>query len=246
MEDPIILKNLLDFFIQAGVDENISEESIDNYEIKKSKNTITINKQENSAFVKNVSVSEKTEKFLENVDTLDGLKQALFDFDNELKNYCINTIFGRGVYNPIVLVLGEMPNADTDKSGNAFSGNSGVLLEKMLGAIGLSDQNNAFLSYVFPYKTPGNRVPTTDEMSVMIPFAKRLIKLLNPKIVISLGVVPLNALTDNNYTISKNHGDVVDYNGVKFVAIHEPDVLLMDLSKKVVAWEDLQNIQKLF
>jgi DNA polymerase len=242
LDDIVALKNLLDFFILSGVDENIQDVPVNHCEKTEVKTQVVIKSNNFAPVVNKNTVSSRSERLLEGINDLESLNKALMSQEIDLKSYCMHTVCGRGVENPDVLVLGDMPNADTDKSGIAFSGNSGQLLEKMLASIGLSDKTNTYLAYLFPYKTPGNRLPTFDELVVVLPYVKKLVKLLKPAVIISLNVYPANTLTGASWSLAKNHGEFMDYQGAAVVAIYDPELLLIDASKKALAWEDLKKI----
>ena len=63
------------------------------------------------------------------------------------------------------MLVGEAPGRDEDIQGLPFVGRSGQLLDKMLAAIDL-DRTKVYISNILPWRPPGNRTPTTQEMAV--------------------------------------------------------------------------------
>ncbi len=84
------------------------------------------------------------------------------------------------------MFLGEAPGADEDRIGKPFMGRSGQLLDKMMKAIGL-DRTSAYIGNIVPWRPPGNRNPTPQEVAVCRPFVERQIELVDPDIIVCLG-----------------------------------------------------------
>ena len=154
-------------------------------------------------------------------------------------------VFAQGVETPQVMVLGEAPGADEDRSGVPFCGKSGQLLDKMLAAIGLDRKQNAYISNVIFWRPPGNRTPNAEEIATCRPFVEKHIALLDPPCLFLLGSVAVKALLDKETALGKLRGSVYSFqnpaNG-KAYPVHlsyHPSYLLRSPQQKKLAWQDL-------
>ena len=86
-----------------------------------------------------------------------------------------------------------------------FVGRAGQLLDRMLKSIDL-DRDNVYITNVVNYRPPENRKPTDEEINKYLPFLKRHINIIKPKILLLLGSTALNAILGNEVVISKARG----------------------------------------
>lgn len=181
--------------------------------------------------------------------TLDDLKAMLENFEGcSLKFSANSTVFGYGNPSAEVMFIGEAPGADEDRIGEPFVGRSGHLLDKMLNAIGLK-REDCYITNVLPWRPPGNRTPTDGEVAVCLPFLKRQIELINPKIIFLLGGSAANAVLNNGESISHLRGHFIDYttdNGqvIPTLSSFHPAYLLRSAPQKAKAWSDLLRLQR--
>ena len=126
-------------------------------------------------------------KSLEDISSIEDLKKSVYDFKNcKLKDNAKNTVFSDGDVNSKIMLIGEAPGADEDEMGIPFVGKAGQLLNKMLSAIDLN-REDVYITNIIPWRPPGNRQPTTEEIIMCMPFVQRHIELINPKILICSG-----------------------------------------------------------
>jgi DNA polymerase len=179
----------------------------------------------------------------ESARSLDELRTALEAFNGcNLKNGARNTVFASGNPASGIMVIGPMPNADDDRDGIPFSGRQGQLLDRMLGAIGLS-RDGVLLTNVIPWRPPGNRMPSQAEMDICRPFLERQVALAEPKLLLLLGNFPARFFFGGNGTIHSMRGEWRDigFGGVTLSAIAtlHPQELLAAPANKALAWQDL-------
>ena len=171
------------------------------------------------------------------------------NFDGcSLKFSANSTVFGYGNAQAEILIVGEAPGADEDRLGEPFVGRSGHLLDKMLAAVDLK-REDCYITNILPWRPPGNRTPTSEEVAVCLPFLKRQIELINPKIIFILGRSAANALLDNADSISALRGHFIDYTTDKGTIIptlssFHPAYLLRTASQKSKAWADLLRLKR--
>lgn len=186
----------------------------------------------------------------EKCQTLDELRQALHEFnDCSLKITATNTVFSDGNPQAKIMVIGEAPGADEDIQGKPFVGVSGQLLDRMFATIGLSRQTNIYITNIIPYRPPGNRQPTTQEITQCLPFVHRHIELINPDILILVGGVAAKTILNTNEGIMRLRGRWHSYTSegltqpIKCMATFHPAFLLRSPGQKAQSWHDLLMIQ---
>lgn len=114
------------------------------------------------------------------------------------------SVFGRGNPNGAVLVIGEGPGAEEDRVGQPFVGKAGKLLDRMLGAAGLTDK--VFITNTVFWRPPGNRTPSPQEQAVCAPFVERAFALLKPRAVLLLGATAAKSVLQAEEGIMKLRG----------------------------------------
>ena len=179
---------------------------------------------------------------------LEKLKNRINSIKNcDLKNSATNIVFADGNPNSSVMIIGEGPGANEDKEGKPFVGRAGKLLDKMLEAIKLN-RKNVYISNVVNFRPPMNRRPTDEEIKRYLPFLKKHIEIIDPKILLLLGSTALNALIGNEVVISKARGKWVSKKigsaSPEVIASFHPAFLMRQPNQKKYAWEDLKMIRK--
>ncbi len=187
---------------------------------------------------------------LNKIKDLSELEIVIKNFNGcNLKNSAKNTVFADGNPNAKVMFIGEAPGKDEDIKGIPFVGLAGQLLDKMLFSIKL-DRSEVYITNIIPWRPPGNRQPTTQEMLLCVPFIQKHIELVRPKILVLLGGTATKALLLLDEGIMKSRGKWHKYssyglaNPILTRAIFHPAFLLRSPSYKKLAWEDLKEIEK--
>lgn len=179
---------------------------------------------------------------------LDALRKALEDFTGcNLKTTAKNTVFADGNPDAPIMLIGEAPGRDEDIQGLPFVGRSGQLLDKMLAAIGL-DRTSVYISNILPWRPPGNRTPTTQEMAICLPFIERHIALATPEILVLVGGVSAKTLLETAQGIMRLRGKWQSYvcEGRQIPALPtlHPAFLLRQPAQKQAAWADLLSLRE--
>ncbi|MCK5481605.1 MAG: uracil-DNA glycosylase [Gammaproteobacteria bacterium] len=151
------------------------------------------------------------------------------------------TVFGVGNHDADWLVIGEAPGADEDRQGEPFVGRAGQLLTEMLFAIGLQ-RDDVFICNILKCRPPGNRNPSTEEVSHCHPYLQRQIELIRPRLILAVGGVAANSLLDMNEKVGSLRGKVHNYGvqEIPLVVTYHPAYLLRSPQEKRKAWDDLQ------
>ena len=156
-----------------------------------------------------------------------------------------NTVPGQGNPQPEVMFVGEGPGEDEDLQGLAFVGRAGQLLTKMIEAMGFS-REEVFIGNIVKCRPPDNRKPEPDEMEACIPFLKRQIAIIKPKVIVALGATSLSGLVSlpEGETITKVRGKWLKYEGIDLMPTFHPAYLLYSPAAKKEVWIDLQEVLK--
>jgi len=179
------------------------------------------------------------EKSAEVAQDLAGLKQALKDFPHcDLRRGARNLVFSDGTVGARVMILGEAPGREEDLQGVPFVGPTGLLLDKMLAAIGLNRAENVYIGTVIPWRPPQNREPKPEEIAMMIPFMRRHVALAAPEVLICMGNTSCSAVVGKR-GVSKLRGQWQEGLGLPVLPMVHPNVLLRQPAEKKQAWQDL-------
>lgn len=179
--------------------------------------------------------------------TLAALRDGMADFDGcALRDTAKNLVFADGNPDSPIMFVGEAPGRDEDIQGLPFVGRSGQLLDRMMAAIGL-DRSSAYIANILPWRPPGNRTPTPNEMAVCLPFIERHIALINPKVLVLLGGTSAKILLDTNEGIMRLRGRWRRYAAgdreIATMATFHPAFLLRQTAQKRQAWHDFLEIR---
>ena len=178
---------------------------------------------------------------------LERLKKSILNVKNcNLKSGAKNMVFSDGNPKSKIMLLGEAPGSNEDQEGLPFVGKAGTLLDKMLASINL-DRKNVYISNIINYRPPNNKRPTDEEMNRYLPFVKKHIEIIAPKILILLGSTAMNALISNDAVISKVRGHWIEKEFGKcktsVIVTFHPAFLMRQPTQKKLAWIDLKMIR---
>lgn len=154
-----------------------------------------------------------------------------------------NVVFGVGIRNADVMFVGEGPGEQEDLKGEPFVGPAGKLLDDMLSIIDIDRHTNCYIGNIVKCRPPRNRDPQESEQEACIGYLRNQVALIRPKIIVCLGRIAAKKLIDENYRITRQHGQWVQKNGVWMTAIYHPSALLRDVSKRPETFEDLLSIR---
>ena len=188
-------------------------------------------------------------------DNLIDMEEKLFALLSEIKNadcnlkdIATNLVFSDGKEKSDIMLIGEAPGADEDKIGKPFIGQAGKLLDQMFELIGLSRENNFYITNIVFWRPPGNRTPNSQEIKVCLPYTKKHISIIKPKLLILLGNVATKSILQTDQGITKIRGKEHFYFDesvnlkIPTRAIYHPAYLLRNPIEKKKMWEDLIDI----
>lgn len=179
---------------------------------------------------------------------LPALADALQGFRHcDLKRGARTCVFADGNPNARVMIIGEGPGADEDRQGRPFVGRAGQLLDQMFAAIGLARSSpdpaaSIYMTNTVPWRPPGNREPTVEELAMLRPFLLRHIELAAPEVLVLVGNVACDALLGKR-GILRLRGTWTQAQGLPAMPITHPAYLLRNPEAKREAWADLLEIK---
>jgi uracil-DNA glycosylase family 4 len=150
---------------------------------------------------------------------------------------------GEGSRGARALFVGEGPGAEEDRQGRPFVGPAGMMLDKMLRSIGLS-RSDVFIANILKCRPPGNRVPADSEAKACLPFLRRQVKLLEPRVIVCLGATAAKYVIDPEARVTRDRGRWVERNGFSMLATYHPAALLRDETLLIDAWRDMQMLKR--
>ena len=247
-------KALLDWYVELGVVDAVGDAPIDRYGLPNEAPRGPKKPEPVAALAEPVAPVAAADPVAEaralaaGAMSLEALAEAMAGFEGlELKRGARNFVFADGVPGARVMIVGEAPGADEDRIGRPFVGRAGQLLDRMFAAIGLGraapDPAQAFyITNVLPWRPPGNRTPTPQEMAVMVPFLERHIALAAPELLILMGNTPCQALLGRQ-GILKMRGQWTQAFDKPVMPMTHPAYLLRNPAAKREAWADLLEIR---
>nr|WP_291855243.1 uracil-DNA glycosylase [Accumulibacter sp.] len=155
-------------------------------------------------------------------------------------------VLGVGDVNADWLFIGEGPGAEEDARGEPFVGVAGKLLDAMLAAIDLQRGHDVYIANAVKCRPPANRTPEPAEIAACLPYLRRQIALIQPRLIVLLGRAAAHAVLGDVGSLASLRGRSLEYTGpeldgrtIPVVVTYHPAYLLRTLPDKAKAWEDL-------
>ncbi|MEX0856231.1 MAG: uracil-DNA glycosylase [Gemmatimonadota bacterium] len=149
-------------------------------------------------------------------------------------------VFADGNPQARVMVVGEAPGANEDRTGLPFVGPAGKLLDLLLASIDLSRKASVYICNVVKCRPPGNRNPRPDEIETCSPFLLRQIAVVKPEAILAVGTFAAQLLTGSQEPLGKLRGSMYSYEGIPLVVTYHPAALLRNSGWVRPTWDDLQ------
>ncbi len=155
------------------------------------------------------------------------------------------TVPGKGVLNPKVMIIGEGPGAEEDKTGIPFVGRAGQYMDKWMDAIDLKRDKDLFIGNIVKCRPPGNRDPHPDEIEACRGYLERQIKILKPSLIMTVGRIAAQELIGSSSGIGRLRGRMYDYMGIPLIPTYHPSGVLRNPENyRKPVWEDLKAVRK--
>ena len=195
------------------------------------------------SFLKKIDPIALAEQSASAAENLTQLEQAINNFKHcDLRRGSRNLVFSDGVPDARVMILGDAPGREEDLKGKPFVGPEGVLLDKMLAAVGLGRQENIYIGTVIPWRPPQDREPQQSEIDMMTPFARRHVALVNPEVLICMGNTSCISVLGKG-GVNKLRGQWHQGFNLPVMPMAHPRNLLRQPAGKKQAWQDLLELK---
>jgi DNA polymerase len=150
-------------------------------------------------------------------------------------------VFGEG--NPFaeILFVGEAPGSEEDQTGRPFVGNAGQLLNQIVEkGMGLA-RAEVYICNVLKCRPPLNRTPRDEEIEVCLPFLRRQIDAIRPRVIISLGLPAARALLGTEKPMHQLRGTWMSYRGIPVMPTYHPAYVLRNYTIPIrrQVWQDV-------
>ncbi|HVE65352.1 MAG TPA: uracil-DNA glycosylase [Thermoanaerobaculia bacterium] len=151
-------------------------------------------------------------------------------------------VFGSGNPNADLLFVGEAPGREEDEQGIPFVGAAGQLLSKIIEAMGMK-REDVFVVNTVLCRPPNNRNPEPDEVAACRPFLREQIRLVAPRIIVTLGTFAAHAILETDEPISRLRGRWGTAYGARVMPTFHPAYLLRSPQHKKDVWGDMQKVR---
>lgn len=247
---------LLEWQVEMGADEAILDAPLDRYELEPAKPSAP--EPATTAEVPSkppiptpppaVDTVAVAARLAAEAGSLEALKEAIAGFEHcELRKGARNLVLSDGLPSARVMVISDAPTREDDMQGRPFTETTGDLLDRMFGAIGLTrtteiSAEGFYLVNMVPWRPPSDRMPTGEEVAMMLPFVQRHIDLVAPDVLVLLGGIPCQAFLGDGGT-ARLRGRWTEVAGRPALPIYHPGRMKRDPVRKRDTWADLLSLK---
>jgi len=179
-------------------------------------------------------------------DSLDQLRQIVSGCHLcQLSKGRHKSVFGEGNEQATLMFVGEGPGATEDSTGRPFVGRSGELLTRMIENVLLIPRSEVYIANIVKCRPPANRAPTENEAFTCRPYLQKQIEIIRPNIIVALGATAYRYLANDETSVRKIRGNVINKGEYILVPTYHPSYLLRNPSAKKEAFEDMKKIKSL-
>jgi len=179
------------------------------------------------------------------LDSWDQLHEGIEACRNcALGDSCTRKVPGKGNHEASLMIIGEAPGAQEDRQGMPFVGRAGQLLDRMLKAIDLKTED-VYITNILKCRPPNNRDPLPSEVMACQPFLQAQIRLLQPRVILSVGRVSAQNLLGQNTALGRLRQQQHHLPGsdIPLLVTYHPAYLLRNPVEKAKVWQDLKRLK---
>lgn len=155
-----------------------------------------------------------------------------------------NVVVGEGNLNAELMFVGEAPGREEDIQGKPFVGKAGQLLTKIINAMHFN-RREVYITNIIKCRPPENRNPNIDEIEKCKGYLFEQLRIIKPKVIVTLGNVPSHFFIQSKLGITALRGDFCDFNNIKVMPTFHPSYLVRSEGNKLLrkmVWEDMQKV----
>lgn len=161
----------------------------------------------------------------------------------DLARSSTNIVPGEGSADADIMFIGEAPGKNEDLTGRPFVGAAGKFLDRLLESVDLR-RDDVFITSIVKFRPPNNRDPRPDEKAAFLPFLRRQIDVIQPKLIVPLGRHALEQFLPKA-RIGQIHGKLAYHEGQAILPLLHPAAALYNNSLKKTIEEDFLTIPKI-
>ncbi len=160
------------------------------------------------------------------------------------------TVFANGQPGPALMIVGEAPGEEEDRTGEPFVGQAGKLMSNMLAQIGLLRPRDVVIVNSLKCRPPANRNPSEQELAACKPYLQKQIELVRPKVLLLTGKIAALAVLGSEATIANlrvqsHYYQLIDGSKIPVMVTFHPAYYLRKPSDKAKGWADLIALKQL-
>ncbi len=162
-------------------------------------------------------------------------------------------VIGEGSHYAEIMLIGEAPGRNEAKTGRPFCGAAGKILDELLESAGIK-REDVYITNIVKDRPSFNRDPLPVEIEAYAPFLEKQIKIIQPKIIATLGrfsmkyIMEKFNLGDKLEPISQMHGKSFEaetsYGKIKIIPLYHPAVAIYNASTKDTLKKDFKILSK--
>ncbi len=175
-------------------------------------------------------------------DQLNKLKKQIIDNNvcPDLSKTATQLVFGDGNSNAELVFVGEAPGKNEDLQGLPFVGAAGKFLNEMLETIGLK-RADVYITNIVKYRPPNNRDPLPEEKIAFLPYLRKQIEIIKPKLIVTLGRHSMECFLPS-LKISQAHGQPKRLQGQVYLPLFHPAAALYNGGLRKTLLDDFSRI----
>ncbi len=155
-------------------------------------------------------------------------------------------VFGEGSPHADVLFVGEAPGSEEDQTGRPFVGKAGALLTRIIEkGMGLA-RAEVYIGNILKCRPPQNRTPREEEVRACLPFLKKQIAAIRPRVIVSLGLPAARALLEAEGAMHRLRGKWQSFEGIPVMPTYHPAYVLRNYTVEIrrQVWEDVREVMR--
>jgi len=155
-----------------------------------------------------------------------------------------NAVPGEGNQKTELLFVGEAPGHDEDIQGKPFIGKAGQLLTKIINAMHFQ-REEVYITNIIKCRPPNNRTPNREEIEKCKGYLFEQIKMINPRVIVTLGKVAADFFIPNKLGMTALRGDFYKFNQISVMPTFHPSYLIRNEGNKKIrrmVWEDMKKV----
>jgi DNA polymerase len=151
-------------------------------------------------------------------------------------------VFGQGDPHADLMFVGEAPGFHEDRQGVPFVGPSGQLLNRLLEGIGLR-REDVYICNLVKSRPPQNRDPLPDEIAACRPWLDAQVRLVDPKVVVTLGNFAAKTLLETTTGITRLRGRAYPFQGRVLLPTFHPAAALHAQGRRTAGPSPLEAME---